>query len=225
MDPNQNQQNSSHQVDNLELLRGLREQRRSNEDQVQARIDAMSKENPQMRLSPREQALMRECNNESFWQRSAPLSLLMGTAVTVAARTGKIKGTRVFPKSLAAAMIGYFAGKISYMPICRDKFLTQEPHGDMAKAIRKAQNLPEPAVSEFASNSPPEVEASNQKCNQQILPLKLYIQNNQVTQGQCHTKNYVKIVESPIDYPSLKNTNLYNQIGVNKEVIFHHNSL
>ena len=133
MDPNQNQQNSSHQVDNLELLRGLREQRRSNEDQVQARIDAMSKENPQMRLSPREQALMRECNNESFWQRSAPLSLLMGTAVTVAARTGKIKGTRVFPKSLAAAMIGYFAGKISYMPICRDKFLTQEPHGDMAK--------------------------------------------------------------------------------------------
>ena len=133
MDPNQNQQNSSHQVDNLELLRGLREQRRSNEDQVQARIDAMSKENPQMRLSPREQALMRECNNESFWQRSAPLSLLMGTAVTIAARTGKIKGTRVFPKSLGAAMIGYFAGKISYMPICRDKFLTQEPHGDMAK--------------------------------------------------------------------------------------------
>ena len=52
MDPNQNQQNSPHQVDNLELLRGLREQRRSNEDQVQARIDAMSKENPQMKLSP-----------------------------------------------------------------------------------------------------------------------------------------------------------------------------
>ena len=133
MDPNQNQQNSPHQVDNLELLRGLREQRKSNEEQVQARIDAMSKENPQMKLSPREQAIMSECNSESFWQRSAPLSLILGIGVTMAARTGKIKATRVFPKSLAAAMIGYFAGKISYMPICRDKFLRQEPHGDMAK--------------------------------------------------------------------------------------------
>ena len=133
MDPNQNQQNSPHQVDNLELLRGLRDQRRTNEEQVQQRLDAMSKENPQMKLSPGEQAIMRECNNESFWQRSAPLSLLLGTAVTMAARTGKIKATRVFPKSLAAGMIGYMAGKISYMPICRDKFLRLEPHGDMAK--------------------------------------------------------------------------------------------
>ena len=133
MDPNQNQQNSSHQVDNLELLRGLREQRRTNEDQVQARIDAMSKENPQMKLSPREQAIIRECNNEAFWTRSAPLSLILATAVSMAAKTGKIKATRLFPKRFAAVMIGYFAGKISYMPICRDKFLTQEPHGDMAK--------------------------------------------------------------------------------------------
>ncbi|KAM8940214.1 OCIA domain-containing protein 1 [Pelodytes ibericus] len=86
-----------------------------------------------------ERKVFRQCNEESFWYRSLPFSvvgmiftrgLIARGILSVSPRFGSI------PKVAFAGVCGYLAGKVSYMKICQEKFksLDNSPLGD---ALRK----------------------------------------------------------------------------------------
>ncbi len=96
-------------------------------------------------LTQEEQRILQECNRESFIRRSFPLSILSGFAVLAAGRQGLIKPSPNYgfgPKIAVGAICGYFLGKFSYVNECADKFLTQAPDSNIAKAIRKKRGMP-----------------------------------------------------------------------------------
>ncbi|XP_031416025.1 OCIA domain-containing protein 1-like isoform X2 [Clupea harengus] len=88
-----------------------------------------------------EKRVFRECNQESFWYRSVPISVI-SMAVTQALITrGILTSSSRFgslPKVAFAGACGYLAGKISYMKTCQEKFknLPNSPLGD---ALRQRQ--------------------------------------------------------------------------------------
>ncbi|XP_025054119.1 OCIA domain-containing protein 1 isoform X2 [Alligator sinensis] len=72
-----------------------------------------------------ERRLLRECSRESFWYRSAPYSLISMFLTSHLMKRGVITTNSRFgvvAKLSFAGIIGYVAGKISYMPACREKF-------------------------------------------------------------------------------------------------------
>nr|XP_033801754.1 OCIA domain-containing protein 1 [Geotrypetes seraphini]XP_033801765.1 OCIA domain-containing protein 1 [Geotrypetes seraphini] len=83
-----------------------------------------------------ERRIFRECNEESFWYRSLPISavsmfvtqfLISKGTLTTSSRFGS------FPKVAFAGACGYIAGKISYMKTCQEKFkrLENSPLGEV----------------------------------------------------------------------------------------------
>ncbi|XP_040042581.2 OCIA domain-containing protein 1 [Gasterosteus aculeatus] len=82
-----------------------------------------------------EKRVFRECNNESFWYRSVPFSVV-GVAVTqVLVAKGILSASPRFgslPKVVFAGFCGYLAGKMSYMKTCQEKFkrLDNSPLGE-----------------------------------------------------------------------------------------------
>ena len=103
-----------------------------------------------MELSMEEIAISRQCQSESFWWRSLPLSLGFSTAVQVAGKFGVLKKYS-FGKAFAAGMVGFGLGKLSYVSACEDKFLREAPRSQVSQLIRKRRGL-----------SPLEIEPSEQ---------------------------------------------------------------
>ncbi|XP_054460775.1 OCIA domain-containing protein 1-like isoform X2 [Anoplopoma fimbria] len=91
-----------------------------------------------------EKRVFKECNNESFWYRSVPFSMV-GVAITQAlVAKGVLSASPRFgslPKVAFAGFCGYLAGKMSYMKTCQEKFksLENSPLGD---ALRQRTGLP-----------------------------------------------------------------------------------
>ncbi|XP_034438257.1 OCIA domain-containing protein 1-like [Hippoglossus hippoglossus] len=90
-----------------------------------------------------EKTVFRECNQESFWYRSVPFSVV-GMALTQAL---VVKGTLSasprfgsLPKVAFAGFCGYLVGKMSYMKTCQEKFkrLESSPLGE-ALRLRTGQ--------------------------------------------------------------------------------------
>ncbi|XP_065110541.1 OCIA domain-containing protein 1 isoform X1 [Paramisgurnus dabryanus] len=92
-----------------------------------------------------ERRVFRECNEESFWYRSLPISVIsMGLtqflisrgALTASGRFGSL------PKVAFAGFCGYIGGKISYLKTCKEKFksLENSPLGEALK--RREQRRP-----------------------------------------------------------------------------------
>ncbi|XP_056265250.1 OCIA domain-containing protein 1-like [Pseudoliparis swirei] len=85
-----------------------------------------------------EKRVFKECNQESFWYRSVPFSLV-GVAITQAlVAKGILSASPRFgslPKVAFAGFCGYLAGKMSYMKTCQEKFkrLENSPLGDALK--------------------------------------------------------------------------------------------
>ncbi|KAL8207421.1 UNVERIFIED_CONTAM: hypothetical protein K2H54_056296 [Gekko kuhli] len=88
-----------------------------------------------------ERRVFRECNDESFWYRSLPMSA-MGMLVTQMLIKKGILSTHSrfgsFPKLAFAGLCGYMGGKLSYMRACQEKFkkLENSPLGE-ALRLRK----------------------------------------------------------------------------------------
>ncbi|XP_016103210.1 OCIA domain-containing protein 1 [Sinocyclocheilus grahami] len=68
-----------------------------------------------------ERRVFRECNQESFWYRSFPISVIS-------------MGFTQFLISRAAGVFGYLGGKMSYMKTCQEKFKSLE-----SSALRQRQ--------------------------------------------------------------------------------------
>lgn len=90
-------------------------------------------------FSPEEMRVLRECNRESFFQRSLPLGTLMGFGAWYAVKNNYLKASARFgpaPKVLVGVTLGYFIGKISYQGKCAEKIL-QLPNSRLAELMRQ----------------------------------------------------------------------------------------
>ena len=99
----------------------------------------MSKENPQVKFSPREEAIYRECCDEWALKRAFPLMVIITPFITSWAKTKNPKTVMIaFPAMVATIAITTTASFLHYKPTCEDKLLTLEPHGDVAKCKSKS---------------------------------------------------------------------------------------
>ncbi|KAF4071701.1 hypothetical protein AMELA_G00276340 [Ameiurus melas] len=86
-----------------------------------------------------ERKVFKQCDEESFWYRSVPFSASAMALTHMLVAKGKLTASPRFgslPKVLFAGMCGYFAGKLSYMKTCRQKFYHLE-NSPIAEALRQ----------------------------------------------------------------------------------------
>ncbi|XP_037075627.1 OCIA domain-containing protein 1-like isoform X2 [Pollicipes pollicipes] len=110
------------------------------------------------RLTQEEARVLRECNQESFYRRSVPVSCLMMAGTLYMIRSGRWRPSKTLgpaPKVAAAGVVGYFIGKISYLEVCKEKLmaLPNSPVGRMLRQQR-AGGLPEPGFAELSADAP-----------------------------------------------------------------------
>ncbi|XP_066429200.1 OCIA domain-containing protein 1-like [Eleutherodactylus coqui] len=95
-------------------------------------------------LTEEELRVLRQCDNESFWFRSLPFSVVSLLATQALIQAGKLAPSPRFgswPKLAFASFFGYFAGKISYMQVCRKKFMELQ-NSPIAEKMRQEARTP-----------------------------------------------------------------------------------
>lgn len=109
-------------------------------------------------LTEEEKRVFKECNKESFWYRSVPISMSsMALAQFLISRGILTSSTRFgsVPKVLFAGACGYFAGKLSYMKVCQEKFKSME-NSPLGEALRQRERRQPPCPlgqSELSQNN------------------------------------------------------------------------
>lgn len=96
--------------------------------------------------------VLMECDYESFYFRSLPLSTLLSFLTYKAVRTGYLKPNKIWgptPKVLIAITVGYFVGKYSYLNSCIEK-LMDLPDSELGFMLRQSRR-----AKEDAAESPP----------------------------------------------------------------------
>lgn len=128
-----------------------------------------------------EKRVFKECNQESFFYRSVPFSVI-GMAITQAlVAKGTLSASPRFgslPKVIFAGVCGYVAGKLSYMKTCQEKFrrLENSPLGD---ALRQRTGQP----LQYSKGSQSEMSDPNAPSFDSMF---------QPTDGQGHSSTYSK---------------------------------
>ncbi|XP_032391110.1 OCIA domain-containing protein 1 [Etheostoma spectabile] len=91
-----------------------------------------------------EKRVFRECNQESFWYRSVPFSVVSVAITQALVAKGILSASPRFgslPKVAFAGFCGYLAGKMSYMKTCQEKFKRLE-NSPLGEALRQRTGLP-----------------------------------------------------------------------------------
>ncbi|XP_049900401.1 OCIA domain-containing protein 1-like [Epinephelus moara] len=91
-----------------------------------------------------ERKVFRECNEESFWYRSVPFSVVSMALTQALVAKGTLSASPRFgslPKVAFAGFCGYLAGKMSYMKTCQEKFKRLE-NSPLGEALRQRTGLP-----------------------------------------------------------------------------------
>uniref|UniRef100_A0A3B4E0P3 OCIA domain-containing protein 1 n=1 Tax=Pygocentrus nattereri TaxID=42514 RepID=A0A3B4E0P3_PYGNA len=89
-----------------------------------------------------ERRVFKECNQESFWYRSVPISVSSMALTQFLVSRGQLSSMYSsprfgsVPKVLFAGACGYFAGKLSYMKTCQEKFKRLE-NSRLGEALRQ----------------------------------------------------------------------------------------
>ncbi|KAK5866026.1 hypothetical protein PBY51_020247 [Eleginops maclovinus] len=86
-----------------------------------------------------EKRVFKECSQESFWYRSVPFSMVSMTVTQALVARGALSSHPKFgsiPKVVFAAFCAFFAGKMSYMRTCQEKFKSLE-NSPLGEALRK----------------------------------------------------------------------------------------
>ncbi|XP_032248930.1 OCIA domain-containing protein 1-like [Phoca vitulina] len=95
-----------------------------------------------------ERRVFAECNDESFWFRSVPLaatSMLITQGLISKGILSSHPKYGSIPKLIFACIMGYFAGKLSYVKTCQEKFrnLENSPLGEaLHSALQSRQSSP-----------------------------------------------------------------------------------
>ncbi|XP_026059931.1 OCIA domain-containing protein 1 isoform X2 [Carassius auratus] len=88
-----------------------------------------------------ERRVFRECNQESFWYRSLPISAISMAFTQFLISRGALAASGRFgslPKVAFAGVCGYLGGKMSYMRTCQEKFKSLE-NSPLGEALRLRQ--------------------------------------------------------------------------------------
>ncbi|XP_054846610.1 OCIA domain-containing protein 1 [Eublepharis macularius] len=116
-------------------------------------------------LTDEERRVFRECNEESFWYRSVPMSAIGMLVTQILIKKGILTTHSRFgsaPKVAFAGFCGYMGGKLSYMKACQEKFrkLENSPLGEAMRQRapisheysqnREFSNVPSPSPFETA---------------------------------------------------------------------------
>ncbi|XP_029950949.1 OCIA domain-containing protein 1 [Salarias fasciatus] len=85
-----------------------------------------------------EKRVFKECNQESFFYRSVPFSVVSMAVTQALVARGTLSASPRFgslPKVAFAGFCGYLAGKLSYMKTCQEKFkrLENSPLGEVLR--------------------------------------------------------------------------------------------
>lgn len=92
------------------------------------------------KFSREELDMMKSCGREAFWQRCVPLCAGITVGMHMSRSRGLIKPTYYGFKLGAAIFMGYTLGKVSYVPVCRDRLLLQFPNGSYANFMKGKTN-------------------------------------------------------------------------------------
>ncbi|XP_069553456.1 OCIA domain-containing protein 1 [Brachyistius frenatus] len=106
------------------------EEQQSRATQAQVNMDYIPTED--------ERRVLRECNQESFFYRSVPFSVVTMAITQALVTRGTLSASPRFgslPKVAFAGFCGYMAGKLSYMKTCQEKFrrLENSPLGEILR--------------------------------------------------------------------------------------------
>lgn len=88
-----------------------------------------------------ERRVFRECNQESFWYSSLPISVVSMAVTQLLISRGALSASGRFgslPKLAFAGFCGYVGGKMSYMKKCIEKFKNLE-NSPLGEALRQQQ--------------------------------------------------------------------------------------
>lgn len=113
------------------------EQQRRTTQQVPLGVDYIPTEE--------EKRVLKECNQESFFYRSLPFSVVSMAVTQALVSRGALSPSPRFgslPKVAFAGFCGYMAGKLSYMKTCQEKFkkLDNSPLGEI---LRQRAGMPQ----------------------------------------------------------------------------------
>nr|XP_056711598.1 OCIA domain-containing protein 1 [Euleptes europaea] len=90
-----------------------------------------------------ERRVFRECNEESFWYRSVPLSAISMLVTQMLIKRGTLSAQSRFGSLLKIAFAGacgYIGGKLSYMKTCQEKFKKLE-NSPLGEALRQRKPI------------------------------------------------------------------------------------
>lgn len=93
-----------------------------------------------------ERRVFRECNRESFWYSSLPISVISMAVTQLLISRGALGASGRFgslPKLAFAGFCGYVGGKMSYMKKCIEKFKDLE-NSPLGEALRQQQRPQQP---------------------------------------------------------------------------------
>ncbi|XP_072239450.1 OCIA domain-containing protein 1 isoform X2 [Leuresthes tenuis] len=91
-----------------------------------------------------EKGVLRECNQESFFYRSVPFSMVTMAITQALVARGALSASPRFgslPKVAFAGFCGYLAGKLSYMKTCQEKFKRLE-NSPLGEFLRQRAGMP-----------------------------------------------------------------------------------
>ncbi|KAM4585259.1 OCIA domain-containing protein 1 [Odontesthes bonariensis] len=103
-----------------------------------------------------EKRVLRECNQESFFYRSVPFSVVTMAITQALVARGALSASPRFgslPKVAFAGFCGYLAGKLSYMKTCQEKFkrLESSPLGEI---LRQRAGMPPQSAAQSELSDP-----------------------------------------------------------------------
>ncbi len=108
------------------------------------RRSPQNQQQPQLpRLTDEEKRLLKECESESFWQRSLPLMVVNAGLIHY---FYKKRGQNIkfyFVNLCMGAFFSYGLGKLSYLSKCREKLVANlPPDSELLKAMKSGSPLP-----------------------------------------------------------------------------------
>ncbi|KAF4530209.1 hypothetical protein B566_EDAN018311 [Ephemera danica] len=99
--------------------------------------------------------VLKECNRESFYQRSLPLGTLLGLGTFYAVKSGYFRTSARWgatPKVIVAAVTGYFFGKLSYQKTCAEKMMAL-PNSPLGETLRRRRQQAGGMASSFSETA------------------------------------------------------------------------
>ncbi|EDW56857.1 OCIA domain-containing protein 1 isoform X2 [Drosophila sechellia] len=90
-------------------------------------------------FSAEEVKALRECNTESFFQRSLPFGTGLGLLAYFGVKNGYLQGHVKYgavPKVVMGVILGYFVGKFSYQQKCAEKIM-RLPNSHLGELLRQ----------------------------------------------------------------------------------------